>query len=56
MLRLKRAITVPPRHTVVAEVTCGKILAGQHIVIPDSSLLFEKTNLKMENMCYNNPE
>ena len=56
ILRLKRAITVPPRHTVVAEVTCRDILVGQHIVVPDSSLMFEKPNLKMESMCYDNPE
>ena len=29
MLWLKRAITVPPQHTVVAEVTCKDILRGQ---------------------------
>ena len=56
MLRLKRAITVPPRHTVEAEVICGDILAGQHIVVPDSSLMFERPTLKMESMCYDNPE
>ena len=35
MLRLKRTITVPPRHTVVVEVTCGNILTGQRVVVPD---------------------
>ena len=56
MLCLKWAITVPPKHTVLAEVTCSNILAGQHRVVPDSSLMFEKPNLKMESMCYDNPE
>ena len=56
ILKLKRAITLPPRHTVVAEVTCGNILADQHVVVPDSSLMFENPNLKMESVCYNNPE
>ena len=56
VLRLIRAIMVPPRHTVVAEVTCGNILTGQHIVVPDSGLMFEKPNLKIESMCYDNPE
>ena len=55
MLRLKQAITVPPRHTVVAEVTCGNILTGQHVVVPDSSLVFENPNLKMESICYDKP-
>ena len=45
-----------PRHAVVAEVTCKDLLAGQHIVTPDSSLMFENPNLKFESMCYNNPE
>ena len=56
MLRLKRAIMIPPRHTVVVEVTCKNILTIQHIVVPDSSLMFEKPNLKMEGMCYDNPK
>ena len=56
MLCLKRAITVPPRHAVVTEVTCKDILAGQHIIVPDSSFEYENPNLKFKSMCYDNPE
>ena len=56
MLQLKRVITVPPRLAVVAEVTCKDILAGQHIITPNSSLAYDNPNLKFESMCYDNPE
>ena len=56
MLQLKRAITIPLRHTVVAEILSGNILSGQHIVVPDNCLVFEKPNLKMESMCHDNPD
>ena len=29
---------------------------GQHIAVPDSSLMLETLNLKMESVCYDNPE
>ena len=56
MLCLKRAITVPPRHAVVTEVTCKDVLAVQHMVTPDSSFEYNNPNLKFESMCYDNPE
>ena len=56
MLQPNRSITIPPRHVVVAEVTCKDLLAGQHILASDSSLMFKNLNLKFESMCYDNPE
>ena len=56
VLHLKLSITIPLHHTVVAEVMCRDCLVGQHIIVPDSSLMFENPNLKFESMCYENPE
>ena len=36
--------------------TCRVPLAGQHVIAPDSSLMFGNPNLKFESMCYENPE